>query len=426
MNKGNSFSSKGFAVWGVCALFFLYEFSLRTVTGTFQHPIMYDLNLTTFKFSLVSSTTYLIIYGFMQLPVGLIVDRIGLKKSLLIGCVTCTIAGIGFSFANDFYLAVVWRMLMGFGSSFGFICLIVSVYEWMPHRHSALFIGLSQFIGTLGPMLAAGPLNSIAEQGKISWRLVFMNISLLGIAITFLIAFFVKNNHEKTGGYIILKRPQPISESLKKVFTRWQPWAIAIFSACGYFTLEYLSENEGKELIMLKGFSSNLASYAITISWLGFALSCPLIGFFSDYLKRRKALMIMTSICYVSAIITIFLATNKEIIMFSFFLLGVSASGQSIGFATISEQLQKKYIAIGLSFNNAVITTLAAINAPAIGLLLDSQKVVGSHPSINDYNSLFVILISLSIITLIFALFFIKETFCKSKVEFTFLKPMAS
>ncbi|WP_367608019.1 hypothetical protein [Legionella sp. W05-934-2] len=43
--------------------------------------------------------------------------------------------------------------------SFGFICLLISVYDWLPRKNAALFIGLSQFIGTMGPMLAAGPLD---------------------------------------------------------------------------------------------------------------------------------------------------------------------------------------------------------------------------------------------------------------------------
>ena len=52
--QDNTLQLKGFIVWGVCALFFLYEFFLRTVMGSYQAAIMQDLHLTSFEFSIFS------------------------------------------------------------------------------------------------------------------------------------------------------------------------------------------------------------------------------------------------------------------------------------------------------------------------------------------------------------------------------------
>ncbi|MDC0348985.1 hypothetical protein OAN21_01060 [Alphaproteobacteria bacterium] len=80
MDQNNIFTFQGVSVWLICAIFYLYEFLLRTVIGTFQHPIVHDLDLTSFQFSILSSTMYLFIYAAMQIPVGLLVDRLGLKN----------------------------------------------------------------------------------------------------------------------------------------------------------------------------------------------------------------------------------------------------------------------------------------------------------------------------------------------------------
>lgn len=80
MKKENTFSTKGFLVWGLCAFFFVYEFSLRTIMGSYQSPLMHDLKLSAVQFSLLSTSIFLVIYGFMQIPVGIIANRIGLKK----------------------------------------------------------------------------------------------------------------------------------------------------------------------------------------------------------------------------------------------------------------------------------------------------------------------------------------------------------
>ncbi len=127
METNISFTVKGTFIWLICAAFFLYEFLLRTVIGTFQHPIMYDLELTTFQFAILSSTVYLFIYAVMQIPVGLLVDRIGLKKSLLIGASICALSSIGFGLSYGYTTAIFFRFLTGLGSSFGFICLLISV-----------------------------------------------------------------------------------------------------------------------------------------------------------------------------------------------------------------------------------------------------------------------------------------------------------
>ncbi|MCH1429200.1 MAG: MFS transporter [Chlamydiales bacterium] len=416
------FSVKGFTVWGICALFFLYEFFLRTVLGTYQHPLMSDLNLTTLQFSLLSSTIFFLIYGCMQVPVGLIIDNIGLKKSLLIGSLACTIASIGFAYSYNYPLAVFWRMFMGFGAAFGFICLLIAVHEWMPHRYSAIFIGISQFIGTLGPMLAAGPLEEISLSKGIDWRMIFLILGAFGAVLVVLVALFVEGNVQKAGEYTILNRPFSFSRSFKRLFSRPQPWAIALLSACLYFSLEYLSENEGRNFLVLKGLSVQDASYMITISWIGYAVGCPLLGLLSDLTQRRKPILYICALLGVISVYCFLYHSEKSLLLIAFFLLGFSASAQTVTFALMAEQFKKQFVAVGFGLNNGMITVLSAINAPIIGLLLDGVKESESY-SIENYVLVFSLLLVLSIVAFILSGFIVKETYCKSMVDFTLLDP---
>lgn len=423
MEQNTPFTFKGTAIWFICAIFFLYEFLLRTVIGTFQHPIMYDLELTSFQFSILSSTVYLLIYALMQIPVGLIVDRMGLKKSLLIGGGICALSSVGFALSYGYSAAIFFRFLTGLGSSFGFICLLVSVYEWLPTRHIALLIGVSQFIGTIGPMIAAGPLESVSETGGIDWRTIFIILGIVGLIIVGLIAAFVENNHNKTGQYTILKHPEPITDTLKRLFSKPQAWYIALFSSLVYFSIEYLSENEGKIFLTSKGFSSTYASYVITLSWLGYAIGCPLMGWLSDFFSRRKPYLILTAgFCSLSISIIVY-STNEYLITAAFFFLGVGASGQSLAFATIAEQFRKKDLAAALSLNNGLMVLFASLNAPFLGIIIDFTRT-GQVMQLSDYSTAFSILVAIVCSSLIFPLFFIRETYCKSKADFTVIKPL--
>lgn len=419
MKKDQPFTVTGFVVWGICALFFLYEFLLRTIIGTFQHPIMYDLDLTSFKFSLLSTSTYLLIYGAMQLPVGLITDRYGLKKSLFVGSAICSLAAIGFAYSYHFYAALFFRLLTGLGSSFGFVCLLIAVYEWMPRRNIALLIGVSQFVGTMGPMIAAGPINAIAETSAVTWRSISLFLGLVGLVLTLLIILFVKNSSQKEGNYVILRRPERVKSTLYQLFARLAPWGIALFSACVYFSIEFLSENDGKNFLRLKGYSSQFSSYMLTLAWLGYAIGCPLLGFLSDYFQRRKNIMVAAALTSVIVITVIVFSSERYALIGAFFLLGIAASGQSVGFAVMAEQFKTGYLAIGLALNNAAITGIISINAPVLGFVLDSIKTT-AKPTLGDYQTAFYSLIAVAVSALVLVLF-IKETFCKSSVDFTYL-----
>ena len=419
--NGNTFSARGFLVWTICALFFLYEFFLRTVVGTYQYQIMEDLNLSSFHFSLLGTTIFLLTYGAMQIPAGLCADNIGLKKTLLIGTLICTLSSFGFASAYSYPVAAFYRLLMGFGASCGFICLLISVHDWMPSNYRGIFIGLSQLIGTLGPMAAAGPLAKLSESSGINWRFVFFCLGFIGILLAILTFFFVKNNQQKIEKYTILYKSEKILTSISKLFSRIQPWYIALFSAFSYFTVEYLSANEGRAFLALKGINIGTASYMITISWIGYALGCPLLGFLSDIFKRRKIVMIISSVLGLIAILIILYQSNKQLLQIGFFILGLGAAGQSVGFAIVGEQFKKQSIAVGLGLNNMMITAFSAIDAPILGFSLDFLRQ-GAFSSLNEYLIVFSELIVLAFIALILSVFFIKETFCKSAVDFTYLK----
>ncbi|MFT6836479.1 MAG: MFS family permease [Francisellaceae bacterium] len=417
MGNNQKISLIGITIWLICAVFFMYEFLLRTILGTFEHPIMYDLNLSLVTFAILSSTAYQLIYGVMQVPVGIITDRFGLKKSLFLAVVICALAVIGFGSTHTFDTAVIFRLLMGFGSSFGFLCLLIAVYEWMPRKNIALFIGLSQLIGTMGPMLAAGPLNSLSSRPGIEWRYIFHSLGLIGFIIGVLVLLFVKNNRASSNTFQILKKPELIMGNIYRLVRQPQVWLIAVFSASVYFTIEYLSENSGKRFLMLNGYSSDVSSYMLTISWLGYAIGCPLLGFISDLTNKRKSMMVLSSIfCIISALLIIYAPINIAIIVIAFFMLGLGASGQSIGFAIMAEQCSSSFLAVGLGLNNAMIMLVVALNGPLISWVL--SMISGNNlPTIENYQFAFIIILLFMFLAFIISAFFIKETFCKSTKE---------
>lgn len=398
----------------------MYEFMLRTIVGTFEHPITQDLQLSHFGFALLSSTAYLIIYAIMQVPVGMIVDRIGLRKSLLLATIVCIISNVIFAWAQSIPVAMTARMITGFGSAFGFICLIMAVYDWLPAKKRALYIGISQFIGTLGPLAAAGPLQLFIIKYNVSWREIFLMLSGIGLGILFISYFILDNKKTVVSKYVILKKPSATKDSLKSHSNFGQLTTIAIFAACAYFLIEYFSEAAGKTYLGALGFNPLVAASALSTSWLGYAIGCPLLGFISDRNHSRRIAIILGTIAMIIAFVLIQLADDSAAMLnAAMFMLGIGASGQSICYALAAENTKTAYRARALGFINAVVITVTAVNAPMLGAIIDlmskSSTETQAYPKV--IGACFVVVIMLMII----AGKLVKETWNKSATEPTFI-----
>jgi len=133
--------------------------------------------------------------------------------------------------------------------------------------------------------------------------------------------------------------------------------------------------------------------------------------------------MILAALCCLLSVITIvFFPTSRIILTSAFFLLGVGASGQSVGFAIMAEQCSKFYLAAGLGFNNCIIFLFSSINAPVIGWLLDYHSQGATNLGREDYVFAFSFLIALVAVSLFFSIFLIKETYCRPTKDYTLIK----
>ncbi|WP_058534506.1 MFS transporter [Legionella saoudiensis] len=415
--NNNQYSIQGAIIWLLSVSFYLYEFLLRTLVGTFQEPIMHDLNLSTLNFTLISSTAYLFVYGLMQIPIGAIITRYGFKKSIFFASLICSIATLGFSCSTNLAGALFFRALMGLGSAFGFVGVLVAVYDWMPRNNLALFIGLSQFLGTLGPMFAGGPFNELAHSSIMTWQQFFFILSLIGLLLSLLMSLFIRNKSNAEDSFIILEKTTQFKTELMAIIKQKQFWDISIYCALIYFSLEYLSENECKNLLAAKGFDSSFSSYMITLSWFGFALGSPLFGYFSDKIKLRKPILVFSAVTsFFSLFFIVYIPLAEWGAIIAFFAYGFGIGSASVGIAIMTEQFKTNQVSSALGINNAVTMLSASVMAPIISYIL-SINATHIGPTLADYQRVFSLLALLPIVSLLIVLFKIKETFGRSSKE---------
>ncbi|NBS61909.1 MAG: MFS transporter [Microbacteriaceae bacterium] len=124
----------------------------------------------------------LVVYAGMQIPVGILLDRFGAKRLLIVGALIMAIGSFTVALAPNLGTAIFGRMLVGMGDSFTFISMIRMVNGWY---HGAKASSMQQnvsTVGQLGQFLSAVPFWFLLE--STGWTSVSLVVVILLIAFT--------------------------------------------------------------------------------------------------------------------------------------------------------------------------------------------------------------------------------------------------
>ncbi len=233
----------------------------------------------------------------------------------------------------------------------------------------------------------------------------------------------MRNKPKKSAGELqYLLRPESLKEQLKRLLHNRQAWLVSLYSAVVYVSIFLLAAIWGPNYLEARGLSQTAAAYIISISWLGYAAGCLFFGALSDAThKRKSSLIYCAAIGLIASIVIIFWSTpNKVIYGSAFFLLGLAASGQNVGFAAISEHVDTRIKSTALGLNNAAITLFSAFLPILIGWLVTiSSGGSAEHLTPHDFFLGFSVMPILYLVGLVVSTIWIKETYCKPQKGLT-------
>ena len=423
MSNKKTFTVYGWFVWSLSILFFFYEFFLRVLPSTMAPNIISSLDLTAEQFALIGSGYY-ITYSIMQIPVGMLLDRFPIRYLLTVACTLCALGTFWFSLAHESTPAFVARLLIGAGSAFGFVGLMVMTLNWFPKKYFAFLLGWGQLLGAIGPLVAGGPVALILNTVDGNWRLIFSGVALFGVGLTVLISIFLKGKPVSDDTIVFVDRYAPLRKRLKGLVTRSQVWWIVVFSSTIYFTMPMLGAIWGTSFLISKGIEKSTAAFVLSMIWIGLAVGSPLLGRFSDQIKRRKPFIILCSIIgIISSSLLLYapFASNIEL-GFLFFLIGFGGSGQNLSFAMITENAPKSLRATALGLNNTIIMGFAATMPLCVTAFMKLSTHGGPLNEQAFIKGLTIVPICFTI-ALFVAIFGLRETFCRQQNTVHRLEP---
>ncbi len=133
----------------------------------------------------------LAVYGAMQLPVGLLLDRMGTRPIIVTGMAIMAAGQLVMALSPNVGIAIGARMLIGAGDAAIFPSVLRVVATWFPAQRGSLMVQLTGIVGLTGQLLAIAPLAELLH--ATTWEVTFASVAGLCVLFAILLLLVVRN-----------------------------------------------------------------------------------------------------------------------------------------------------------------------------------------------------------------------------------------
>lgn len=410
-----------FAIWifALGNLFYCYEFFVQVAPSVLSDALQADFNTNATGLGALSSSFYWS-YTIMQIPAGLLLDRYGSRLMLALVTLVCAAGVLLFGIADNIWVAMLGRILMGASGAFAFTGVIYLVIRWVPVKQAAFFIGIIQVVGSIGAIGGGSLLAAILQSHP--WRKTMIIFAIVGVIIAGINLLLIRNRPKDfTEG---TSTKSSMWESLLIVLKNRETWTIALYSFMIWGPIVAFVALWGVPFLKTSLHISGLeAANAMAFAWIGIAVGSPLIGWASDKVNRRCIFLTISAwIGVVSALAVIFVpGLNFFVLSVILFFVGLAAAGQTLAFGVVKDNNPIHVCGAANGFNNMMVVAGGAVLQPLVGYLLDLHWTGAMEEGVRvytleNYHIALLILPICFVLAAFASTFIVRETHCRSFV----------
>src|SRR3954468_19288791 len=131
------------------------------------------------------------VYAALQVPVGVLLDRLGSRRVIAAGAAIMGTGQIVLAESHSVGLAVLGRVLVGAGDAMTFTSVLRLVAAWFPPRRVPVVTQLTGLLGQVGQLAAAIPLVALLHSA--GWTPSFLAVGIAGLVVAVLVAAGLRN-----------------------------------------------------------------------------------------------------------------------------------------------------------------------------------------------------------------------------------------
>jgi MFS family permease len=371
--------------WLVTALYYFYQYTLRSAPAVMMPQLGEAFGLTAMG---VASMVGLFYWGYspFSLVAGAAMDGLGPRRVVPIGAAAVGIGSLLFA-TGDSSLASFGRFLQGAGGVFALVGAIFIATSSFPPSRAATLIGATQMFGMAGGSAGQFVVGPIIASG-VPWSTFWTGMGLAGIVISVILYFLIPAPEEAkprpgwvkaaAGGLgVVFKNPQSI---LCGMIAGFLFIPTTIFDMV--WGVRYLQEAHGFEYA-----EAVLRSSLVPFGWI---IGCPVLGFISDRIGRRKPVIIASAAVLLLCMAWILYGPVGILPPYVVAIVAGIASGAAmLPYTVIKEANPPAVSGSATGVVNFLNFTFSALLGPVFGWVLVTASGGAAKMSLDHYQTAF-------------------------------------
>ena len=372
--------------WLLVSIYYFYQYALRSAPSVMVPQLSEAFGLSAIA---VASIAGLFYYGYspFSLVAGAGMDRFGPRKLIPFAAITVGIGALLFA-TGDSTIAGIGRFLQGAGGVFALVGAIYIATKNFPANQAATLIGATQMFGMAGGsagQFAVGPL----ILGGLSIYAFWSGMGVIALVIG-VILFFLLPSEEKKESAPGENWVKSSIAGFKSVFSNPQSIYCGLIAGLLFIPTTIFDMIWGVRFLQdahsLPYAESVLRSASIPFGWI---IGCPLLGYISDKIGRRRPVIIggavMLGICLAWILFGPTGLLPKYVLGV---MTGIASGAAMIPYTVIKEANPPELGGTATGVINFINFTFSALLGPVFGWIL--QRVAGGTTfGLDDYQTTF-------------------------------------
>jgi nitrate/nitrite transporter NarK len=366
-------SSRAWLVWGVALAAYVVAVFNRGSFGVAGVVAQERFGATAAQLALFG-VLQLAVYAALQVPVGVLLDRLGSRRLIVAGAVLMALGQVLLSQAETIGAGVLARVLVGAGDAMTFTAVLRLVAQWFPPSRVPVVTQLTGILGQIGQVAAAYPL--VYLLGHAGWSTSFASAAALG---GFIGAVAVIALRDAPAGSSTPARPRgELRAAWREPGTRLGLWT------------HFAAQFSGTVFALMWGYpflvvgerrSPTEAGVLLTVMVVVAAGVGPLLGLFAGRRPLRRSWPVLTIVGATAAAWTLVIAwpgrAPLALLVLLVVVLGSNGPGSMIGFdfARTENPPTRMSSATGIVNSGGFVAALLTI--AGIGLVLSAVAPAG-------------------------------------------------
>ena len=401
------------AAWLLTAVFYFYQYSMRSAPAVMVPQLSEAFGMTAIGVASLVGLFYWA-YAPFSLIAGVCMDQLGPRKVVPLGAATVAIGAILFS-TGDATLGSIGRFMQGAGGVFALIGAVYLVTAYMPASRAATLVGATQMFGMAGGSAGQFVVGPLIASG-VPWNQFWLVMGAIGLPIAFFLLLLIPR-HAPDAGESKRAGLAPAMRAMGAVFVNPQSLLCGLIAGLFFIPTTIFDMVWGvrylEEAHDLPYSVAVLRSASVPFGWI---IGCPLLGWLSDRIGRRKPVIVGAGLVLLGCLALILFGEPGVFPPYSLGLVAGIASGAAmIPYTVIKEANRPEHGGTATGVVNFLNFSITALLGPIFASRL-VEASAGGDREVAHYQATFTPLLYGVALAIVLALI-LKETGPKARKQ---------